>query len=120
MSLSQAYAQVIREKGDESGFLKKVAEFMKSKGHLVLFPEILRILMRDPQRKGAAVYVARAADERKFAGEIKAAIRDVGETDADIVIDQRIVGGFLVRGKSKVIDQSYRSALVSMYQKTLK
>lgn len=119
MNLSHAYAQVLRENGAPE-FVKKLVAFMKSRGHMSLLPEITRILTRDPKRKGAVVMLADDKDGKKYSAKIRAALKDINEDDAETVVDPKMVGGYTVLGRSKVIDKSFRSALVSIYQKTIR
>ena len=120
MSLSHAYAQVVKDEGEKAGFLKKFVEYLAMRGHTSLLPEIVRILGRDTRAKGAEVYLARESDHSKFKSEIRDALSALGEKDAATVIDANMVGGFIVRAKSKVVDSSYRSALISIYQNAIK
>lgn len=117
--LSNAYAAILREKGSEQGFIKKLRAFMAHRGHLSLLPEIVRVLERDPMRKGARVYLAKHEDGRKHSKDIRESLKLLGEEEAETIIDPDSVGGYKVLANSNVIDRSYRTALVSLYQKTV-
>ncbi|MES2014460.1 MAG: F0F1 ATP synthase subunit delta [Patescibacteria group bacterium] len=125
MSLATAYASVIKdaEKEPQGGhFVQKLLSLMHARGHMSLLPEIVRILEKEPVEMGAVVTVAHDADVKKFASEIKSALALLGadkETHQTIV-DARAVGGYTVRAGSKILDQSFRTALVDLYQNTIR
>src|SRR3989344_2540366 len=104
MSLSRTYAQVIQGAPDSgtATFAKKLVAYMKSKGHLSLLPEIVRILEREPKRAEATVVVAREHDAKKFAHSITEALKLLGvEEKPEVIADPRLVGGYAVRAKGK-------------------
>ena len=120
MNFAKAYAQIIREKEGEAPFLKKLLDFMRAKGHLSLVPEIVRILEREPDTKNVTkVVLARESDKKKFSHAIKEAVSEIGSGETEEVTDPKIVGGYIVRGGGKVLDRSFRKALVDIYQKTI-
>jgi len=113
MSLANAYARVLRDvpERDVSAYLKKLMAFMKSRGHLSLLPQVVRILEREPSGGNEPVaVVAKESDAKKFAKEI---------AGARVVVDPRAVGGYTLRTGSTLIDKSFRSALIAIYQKTV-
>ncbi len=117
MSLTHAYAALFRD-ADTVKTVTNALAYMKAKGHLSLLPVIVRMLEREPS-KGARVVVAKESDAKKFKKEIEASLREIGEDDHVVVVDPNLVAGFSVRGKSKSIDRSYRSALVSLYHRVI-
>lgn len=131
MTLVHAYAQVIREVPEEkaSAFVPRLLAFMKHRGHLSLLPQVLRILEREPARSSIpTVVVARESDARKFSSGIREALTKLGlprEAGAEekahrTLIDPRLVGGYSVRANSRIIDRSFRSALVSLYERAIR
>ncbi len=113
MSLANAYAKVIRAvpEKDASAFVPGLVAFMQSRGHRSLLPQIVKILEREPASTDEPVAViAKEADAKKFATQIGG---------ARIVVDPRAVGGYTLRTGSQLIDKSFRSALISIYQKTV-
>jgi len=113
MSLANAYAKVLRDvpEKDIPAYLKKLVAFMKSRGHLSLLPQVVRILEREPAGGGEPVaVVAKEADAKKFAAELRG---------ARVIVDPRAVGGYTLRTGSQLIDKSFRSALIAIYQKTV-
>lgn len=124
MSLAHAYAEVImtaEEEGQGAVFAEKVLTFMKHRGHLSLVPEIARIIERTPVRGGTVLTVADTASEKKFSNEIREALRTLKAEDLKqtVVVDPRAVGGFSLRAGSTIVDKTFRTALVSLYQQTI-
>lgn len=125
MSLAHAYAEVIQaeeERGPSAGFSDKLFAFMKSRGHVSLIPHIARILDRLPSRRRVVVTLADENAEQKFSSEIAHALTslNVHEQKKEIVIDPRAVGGFSVRSGNGIVDRTFRTALVSLYQNTIR
>lgn len=100
MNLAHTYALALKDTD-----IKKVVAYMKAKGHLSLLPQILRIMERSPQR-GDVLTVAKEED---IAGAQKRF------PEAEVSVDPRIVGGFLLRKAGRVTDATYRKALVNIY-----
>lgn len=124
MSLANAYASVINETPQElqnADFALKLLAFMRARGHMSLLSEIVQILENKPKEADAVVTVAHGADLKEFASEIKSALSTLG-ADAKThrtIVDARAVGGYSVRAGSQIIDNTFRTALVDIYQKTV-
>lgn len=104
MNLVQRYAQVLKEVDT-----KKVLAYMRARGHLSLLPKVVKQLEREPQ-KGDTVVVAHEKDVSKMKRKF---------SDAHIVVDEKIVGGYIARSGTMVTDASYRHALVTLYHNTI-
>ena len=122
MGLANAYAAVIREAEegkDTSDFSKKLIAFMKNRGHLSLLPQVLRILAREKADLHTPVItVAKESDAKKFAKPIREILSQLGvqEVESTVIVDSRAVGGYAVRANSRLVDKTFRSALISLYQ----
>lgn len=124
MSLSHAYAKVIQnaeQKGEGDSFLSKLISFMQSRGHMSLLGEIVRILEREPAAAKASVTLARESDASKFKDTLAQHLQTlgVGKDEYTLTLDPKMVGGYRINAGGKLIDKSYRSALVSIYQKAV-
>lgn len=120
MSLAHAYAKVLHD-ADSAGlgkaFADKMVAYMKSKGHLSLLPSVLKISSRLGTQDTAVLVCAKKEDVGKYKTEISNAFKTLGHTGHhDTVIDSNIVGGFTVRANGNVVDNSFRSTLVSLYR----
>lgn len=118
MNLAHAYASVLRENPSADN-VKQTLAYMKSRGHLSTLPQVVRILEREKGANEAVVTVARESDVKKFREDIAKALTELGESEHSIAVDPHVVGGYIVRGRSKAIDRTYRKALVSIYQRTI-
>lgn len=120
MNLANAYADVIRSvpEKDAKAYVPKLMAFMKSRGHLSILPEVVRILERSGERSDRAVVtVAKQPDEAKFSRQIREALAALGAGEHRVHVDPRSVGGWSVRAGSKLVDRSFRTSLVSLYKK---
>lgn len=124
MNLAHAYARLIQEADDAGAkpeFAGKIVTYMKSKGHLSLLPRVLRIAERMPKTNEAVVTVKNDADYKRYEKDIKTALSGIGHKGAlRVAHDAKIVGGYSVRAGGKITDRSFRSALVSIYQNTVR
>lgn len=104
--------------GVGADFAKKLVSYLKHKGHLGLLPQIVRRYESMSVSRAATVVVARPDDAKKFAQSIGAALSTLGidAGEYEVSVDDRAVGGYSVRAKGKLIDRTYRSALVELYQ----
>lgn len=119
MSLSHAYAAVIREAEENNlgkPFAEKLLRYMKAKGHLSLLSQIVKVSARASKKGIATVTVAKRHDVEKHKTAISAALKSLSVDDHLVTEDERMVGGYMVRAKGKIIDNSFRSALVSLYR----
>lgn len=124
MNLAQSYAQVILDaqaKPNAKAFGDSLVAYMKSKGHTALIPQVLRMIERAPKKDSAIVIVKNDSDAKKYKKDIEASLSALGVTGAhQTVEDPRVVGGYSVRAKGKMIDKSFRTALVSLYHASVK
>lgn len=124
MSLAHAYASVIQEaeqKGEGAAFVKNLLALMKSRGHLSLLAQIFRIIEREPENtKAPVVVLAKEEDAKKYSKMIRDDLATLNARDHRTVLNPRSVGGYSVRAGSKIIDKSFRSALVSLYQRAIR
>ena len=107
MNLAQNYAKVLTEGTD----VAKTIAYMKSKGHLSLLAQVVRILAHENANHDAEVVrVAREKDsptaQKKFQG-------------ARVVIDPKIVGGYFARKGATLVDATYRKALITIYKNAI-
>jgi F0F1-type ATP synthase delta subunit len=120
MSLSHAYAAVIREAEENNlskPFVEKLLKYMKAKGHLSLLSQVVKLSSRTSKKGRATVTVAKKHDAEKYKSSITAALKSLSADGHHVVVeDEQMVGGFTVRAKGKLIDNSFRSALVSLYR----
>jgi F0F1-type ATP synthase delta subunit len=118
MSLAANYAALLSGGAD----MKKTLAYMKSRGHLSLLPQIVRILERRSAEGGSVVVtVAKESDAKKFSSKIAEALKTLGADmkTARTVVDERAVGGYAVRTPSALVDRSFRTALITIYKQAV-
>ncbi len=121
-SLINRYSALITNalrNGAPKDFVQKLVIYMKAHGHLSILPAVVRRVERTGAAAPAAlVTVANATDAAALAPKIASALSTLGvEGDYALSVDQNIVGGYSVVARHKVIDQTYRKALVDLYQR---
>lgn len=108
--------------GADEQFAKKLVAYLKHRGHLSLLPALVaRVERMAHAKKGATVLLAKAEDAQTFATSIASALTtlSISPEDYTLVVDERAVGGYAITGKGKVVDRTYRTALVNLYQKII-
>lgn len=125
MSLANAYATVIRDAeahGAGRDFAEKLIAFMHARGHGSLMPRVIKLLEREPKQEKAVVTLARESDAQKFTDSLAAALNAFGVSKGEyaILVDPDMVGGYRVQSGHRLLDRSFRSALVSIYQNTIR
>jgi F0F1-type ATP synthase delta subunit len=117
--LIRRYVQLLLSVEATESFVKKFIAYLTQRGHLSLLPHILKRLERAEGVKPGQVVLAKEGDAEVFAQSIAAALTTLGVDKGAyaVRVDDRAVGGYSVRAKGKLIDRTYRSALVQLYQK---
>lgn len=114
--MEQAYAQALWEliqKGEKpKEAVTKIQKALAEKGRAALMPAVgkafERLAQREAQKNRSVLVVARKSDEAK-------ARRESGAKDAELTIDESIIGGWQLFDKGSLRDESWKSALVSIY-----
>jgi len=123
MSLVHAYAKVIQEaelQNNTAVFFGKLISFMKARGHISLLREVVRVLEREPREPKARITLARESDASKLKGPLADHLSrlGIGAGESVVSIDPDMVGGYRIKAGNTLVDRSFRSALVSIYQHT--
>lgn len=122
-SLINRYTRVILDalqNGSSKQFAEQLVAYMKARGHSSLLPAVMRRVEREAaQNSSGVVTLARADDAEKFASNIAASLENLQTTAAGyrVRVDPALVGGYSVRANGKLVDRSYRTALVNLYQR---
>ena len=119
--MPQAYAQALWnliERGIKlRAAVEKIHLVLKSRSREALMPMISRAFRRLAQREElknqSILSVANKKDER-------AARRASGARDAELSIDETLIGGWRLIDKGHLTDASWKSGLMSIYNATTK
>ena len=100
---------------DTETFLKLV----KIRGHAKLLPNILKEfdqkVAQSEKKSVSTLEVSKDADVSEAKKTLEADGNDL--TEIEIVIDERLIGGFQYEKDDLVIDSSYKKSLLNLYRK---
>lgn len=124
--LEHDYARAIvalqEEGADDAKIASGLARVLTARGHERLVPRIDRALtslrVRSDKRNARVLRVSTNADAEKHKKEIADAIASLGDgaQKYETVVDERIVGGFILASGTMMFDASYRTALITLYR----
>jgi len=114
MSTKQHYLKallpLLKDENDATKSLSHLEKVMKRHGHSQLLLPVLRAALRELSGYANASHprliLAREEDKAKFAKKYK---------DAEVVIDEHIVGGYIYETEGQRLDQSYKTKLLNWY-----
>jgi F0F1-type ATP synthase delta subunit len=105
---------------DDASVLSRLKAYLEKRGLTKLYPLVLRGLIEKIRRKTktsrAKVVLAREEDGSRYKGDIMKACAQLGVTEYDVVIDDTLIGGFIVKGKNERLDLSFKQRLLHTYQ----
>ena len=126
MTRAALYAQALSAVVSEGTLSEKQAwegftALLKRKGHLSLLPligkELERLGVRH-KKQGALVTLGKEEDSKTYAKEIQKVLKEVGSKErSEVVIDERLIGGFRVEANNKLTDRSHRKSLLELYRR---
>lgn len=119
--MEQAYAHALWEllqKGERpKEAVTKIHAALQEKGRTELMPAIGRAFERLAQREAlknrSVLVVARKSDEAK-------ARRESGATEAELRVDETLIGGWKLFDQGSLRDESWKSALLSIYNNAVR
>lgn len=119
--MEKAYAQALWEllqKGEKpKEAVTKIHGALTARGRASLFPavgrEFERIAQREAQKNRSVLVVARKGDEAT-------ARKASGAHDAEVRVDESLIGGWQLFDKGEMRDESWKSALLTIYNQAVK
>ncbi len=115
-----ATIELLRSGDDPATILSGLKKTLATRGHQALYTSILNGVARLLQTKNTqldTVVVARAQDVAKLKADIGAAAKELQATSTpEVVVDDTLIGGFILQSGTTRIDQSYKSKLISLYR----
>lgn len=114
--MEKAYAQALWDliqKGEKpKEAVVKIHKALESRGRAALMPFVARaferLAEREAQKTRSVLFVARKSDEAK-------ARKESGARDAEIAVDSSLIGGWQLLDKGQMVDESWKTALLSIY-----
>jgi F0F1-type ATP synthase delta subunit len=115
----------LHTESDTTAALKNLRESMEARGHVALYPRVLRATLRRLEAAPApvTVRVARAEDVAAHTKAIAGALHTLStpaDATPEVVIDETLIGGFRVEHNHRVVDATYKNALISLYHRIIK
>lgn len=119
--MEKAYAQTLwflLEKGDKpKEAVAKVRHALAARGRAALLPAVgrafERLAQRQIQKNTSVLVVARKGDEAT-------ARKASGARDAELRVDSSLIGGWQLFNNGELRDESWKSALLSIYNNAVK
>lgn len=108
---AQALVRVVENGKSVKDAIASLSEALKRQGRTELLPKVVRALRRMAEREKASrprVYVAHEKDG-------KAAFTASGLAEADVCIDETLIGGWRAESKESLMDMSFKKQLLSIY-----
>lgn len=113
--MEKLYAQALW-KSVENGRTPKeavesLAKILKKQGRGDLMPKISKAFQRLAQAQAqnrVRIFVAKEKDA-------KTAMKAAGVAEADVCIDESLIGGWRLEGGNEVVDRSYKKFLLDIY-----
>ena len=118
-SYTTALLELLSTSDDVAKVLNGFKQTLERKGHERLFVPVLRAVLRELESKRATTTVATRseADQKKFAADIEATLKELGAAaNPEFVTDETMIGGFVAEHNHVRVDKSYKSKLVSLYR----
>ncbi len=121
----QAVIDLIEDGRDPSEIIKGLKKNLQEKGYESILPSVLHGVLKrlsaKSQNDSTTVTVARKSDLEKYSKMIKDALQEMGVDDSyETCVDENIIGGYIVKNKNKVVDNSYKKVLANLYHKITK
>ncbi len=126
--MKQAYITALTEAlldtKDIDGALESTQALLAKKGHVRLWPSVLKgvIVALEKKETEDTPRIIVAKESAKDSEAIKAALLKLSiQNQPDTVeVDSSLIGGFVVQYKDKMVDASYKRALIDLYRKVTK
>ena len=117
----QAVLGLLREGKDVSDVFSGLTRALNAKGHTRLHASILRGVAKELEssrgQDGAVITVNSEEEIASVMRDIEAALATLEAPQKhEVVVDDTIIGGIIATYNNKIIDQSYKTKLVSLYR----
>lgn len=123
MKTAELYAQTLYKSYQEnpSGFntfFDNFIELLKHKNHYKMLPNILSkvLVLAQLDDNNPTVLVVRESSLVPTLEKELTAYKDIFGTDYVIREEPNITGGFILKNRTSMVDQSYRTKLLHLYQ----
>lgn len=104
---------------DAEKCVSNLVSILKERGHYRLLPEILSSYMKLEETgtvKKPTLVVSKESDKNVFKDVVESYKQEFNITDVEMVVDDTLVGGYILRTGDKTIDNSYKRSLLNLYR----
>ena len=108
---AHALLEAIHKGMDSKKAVESLKNMLERQGRLELLPRIVHALRRIDEREKATRPRVYVADEE----HAKKAFAESGVSEADVCVDQTLIGGWRVEDRERLIDNSFKKHLLSIY-----
>ena len=128
MKLASSYAHALYDlqkdqKTSADVAVSKLIKLLKYKGHIKLLPSIAeefeKIIDVSRDESTMSITCAKEEDFKIHRGELQEHLGHSGSEYTKEVIDETIIGGFILRKGETIIDGSYKKKLLLLYQNAI-
>lgn len=109
---------------DIDGALGRAHALLVKKGHIKLWPVVLRgvekALLKKEIDDTPRLIVAKESAKEGEAIKVALAKLSVVTNTPKVEVDSSLIGGFVVQYKDRMVDHSYKRALIDLYRKVTK
>lgn len=105
----------------QEALVKFLLQALSRRGHESLLPHILREYIKlQGEVRGKRSVTIRVAQEKEKARAMEEAQRELGiAADMKEIVDENLVGGFVVESGEMLVDRSFRRALHGLYKRLI-
>lgn len=119
-----AVLEALHEGKNPEATLQGLKKVLIDKGHMQLYPSVLRGVARVLEARGssnARIVVRDLAAYEKYKPAIAATLAELGSSvEPEVHTDETIIGGYIVEAEGIQLDKSYKRKLVSLYRNLTK
>ncbi|HUO50055.1 MAG TPA: F0F1 ATP synthase subunit delta [Candidatus Paceibacterota bacterium] len=122
---SQALWEMVERGMEPRAAVRALHESLKARGRDALMPRIAiafeRLAARENEKNSTTLIVAHAKDAHPHSREIKEVLDEIGvhPSDVRISVDPRMIGGWRLEGRGRLIDASHKKYLLDMYNRAV-
>ncbi len=121
-TLHTAYLE--KNEKDFSEFFENFISSLKEKGMIKILPKVLREIESLEEKSKNDSKTTLILKDKSIFDEIKSELDKHSETfnlgELDIQEDEAMVGGFVLKDKKNMLDRSYKTALINLYNRMVK
>jgi F0F1-type ATP synthase delta subunit len=122
--LAQYYARALYEivqnesPSEQGKYVGNLMALLKRKGHFKLLPFILKeyTKLSAGKEKDSMIVLSRHSDNQALRQARDAYERHFHLEEPHVAVDESIVGGFRIKSGNKILDASYKTALLQLYR----